>query len=150
MNRMVLGVIISAAVGFALAGCNTAESRMRSRPELVASLDPQIRAKIERGIVEPGYTPAMVFLALGKPTSPLRIDLDQTGDARWVYREFNNNDRDVVRGGFRQRIVFDPVRKSDVIITEAVDARLYPELQAHSLDVIFQNGRVVEVVRRAI
>ena len=132
------------------AGCSNIGTRMRERPALVASLDAETRGKIERGVVEPGFTPEMVYLALGRPTSPAGARIDETREGTWVYRDQHRNERDFVRAGHRRRVVFDPVRKSDVIITEPVDSRELPHLQEHSLHVTFRDGRVVEVMRAAL
>ena len=140
----VVACVLAAAI---LAGCNNAATRLRERPAAAAALAPEDHAKIERGIVEPGFTPEMVYLALGRPSSPVDADITQTRDATWVYRSFDRNDRDFVRAGFRRRVVFDPVRRADVIITEPVDPRQHPNLQERSLHVTFRDGRVVEVQR---
>ena len=131
-------------------GCSNTATRLRERPVAAAALDPSTRSKIEQGIVEPGFTPEMVYLALGRPSSPARADIESTRDGTWSYRDFHRNERDFVQAGFRRRVVFDPVRKSDVIITEPVDPRLYPHLQAHALEVEFRDGRVADIRRRAL
>jgi hypothetical protein len=135
---------------FAVAGCSNTATRFRERASSAAALNPETRAKIERHIVEPGYTPEMVYLALGKPTSPAGVNIDSTRDGTWTYRDFNRNDRDFVRAGFRRRVVFDPVRKSDVVITEPVDSRAFPSLQERTLEVEFRDGRVVDLRRSTL
>jgi hypothetical protein len=142
-------LLITVAV-FGLAGCNNAATRMQRRPAAATTLTSDARQKIGRGIIEPGFTPDMVYFALGRPSSPVDANIEQTRDGTWVYRSFNRNDRDFVRAGFRRRVVFDPVRKSDVIITEPVDPRSYPNLQEQSLHVIFRDGRVVDIQRAAL
>src|SRR4051812_49051606 len=134
-------------VGCALlgaSGCSTTATRLQERPSAVAALTPEARSKIEGGVVEPGFTPEMVYLALGKPASPANARIDVTRDGTWVYREFHANDRDFIRAGFRRRVIFDPERRSDVVITEPVDPRLFPNLQDHALYVTFRDGRVVD------
>lgn len=116
-------------------------------PTTATTLEPKIQEKVKRGIVEPGFTPEMVYLALGKPSEPAENIVDATSNGEWVYHDFNRNERDFIRAGFRRRVVFDPVRRSDVIVTEPVDPRLYPNLRAHSLHIVFRDGRVAEIVR---
>ncbi|MBI4622102.1 MAG: hypothetical protein HY736_02635 [Verrucomicrobia bacterium] len=134
----------------ATGGCNNATTRLRQNPTVAAALPPEIRQKIERGIIEPGFTPEMVYLALGRPTVPANADVALTRDGTWIYRDFNRNDRDFIRAGFRRRVVFDPVRRGDVIITEPVDPRLFPHLLEHSLHVTFREGRVVDIQRTTL
>src|SRR3954466_9152837 len=133
-------ILILALSGLAVAGCShNVGARLRQNPGAAAALTPETRDKIERGVVEPGFTPEMVYLALGKPSSPANLNLAQTREGTWEYRSFNRNDRDYVRAGFRRRVVFDPERRSDVIITEPVDPRMYPNLQEHTLVVTFRD-----------
>jgi hypothetical protein len=147
MHRALFLAAYAILVG--LTGCNTASSRLRNTPTTATSLEPAIRAKIDKGIVEPGFTPEMVYLALGKPTVPSEGLADATTNGTWIYRDFHRNDRDFVRAGFRRRVVFDPVRRSDTIVTEPVDPKAFPNLEPHSLHVIFRDGRVVELQRVA-
>lgn len=130
----------------ALAGCaNAARSRLESRPAAAAALDPATREKIKQGIVEAGFTPEMVYFALGQPTSPFNASIDQMRDGVWKYSNPYHNDRDFVRAGWRQRKVFDPDRRSDVIITEPVDDRAFPHLRDYTLEIEFRDGRVASV-----
>lgn len=133
-----------------LAGCNSPSARLRERPAAAAALDPATRSKIDQRIVEPGFTPEMVYLALGRPSSPARVDISATRDGTWTYRDFNPNDRDFVRARYRRRVVFDPVRRSDMVITEPVDARLHPALRERVLEVEFREGRVTDVRRGSL
>jgi hypothetical protein len=147
MQRLLLPAAV-AAVGL-LAGCNTASARLSKTPTTATRLEPDIQAKIKKGIIEPGFTPEMVYLALGKPTTPAEGLADATVNGTWIYRDFHRNDRDFIRAGFRRRVVFDPVKRADVIITEPVDPKLFPTLQEHSLHVTFRDGRVVDIQRVA-
>jgi hypothetical protein len=131
-------------------GCHSPATRLRDNPSAAAALDPATRAKIEHGVVEPGFTPEMVYLALGQPAVPTHPDVNATRDGTWVYRDANRNDRDFIRAGFRRRVVFDPVRKSDVVTTEPIDPRVMPTLQDRELHVIFRDGRVTEIQRVAL
>ncbi len=132
-----------AALLLAFAGCAT------HTPTTATTLEPKIHAKVQKGVVEPGFTPEMVFLALGQPTSPKENLADATRDGTWVYENYVRNDRDFIKAGFRRRVVFDPVKRSDVIVTEPVDPRLFPNLQPHSLHIKFRDGRVTEITRVA-
>ncbi len=146
MHRLLVTATVLS--GFALSACNTANSRLREVS--AANLpDAKTQAQIKRGIVEPGYTPEMVYLALGKPSVPAEGLADATTNGTWVYHDFHRNDRDFIRAGFRRRVVFDPVKRSDTVITEPVDPRTFPSLRAHSLHIMFRDGRVVDIQRIA-
>ena len=130
-----------------LMGCSHAAARLRSRPAAAAALSAGAREKIDQGVVEPGFTPEMVFFALGRPTSPINVDIDQTREGIWKYSNPHYNERDFIRAGWRQRKVFDPDRRSDVIITEPVDDRAFPHLRDYTLEIEFRDGRVTSVRR---
>lgn len=148
MHRFLVFVSIAVSSVFVTTACNTASSRLREVN--AANLpDAKTQAQIKKGIVEPGYTPEMVYLALGKPSTPAGGLADATTNGTWVYHDFHRNDRDFIRAGFRRRVVFDPVKRSDTVITEPVDPRSFPNLRAHSLHVTFRDGRVVDIQRIA-
>lgn len=146
MRPVLLVSILSLAV--LLAGCaNTLATRLRERAATVATLDPATREKIERGIVEPGYTAEMVYLALGRPLSPAKADISGTRDGTWTYRSFHAMDDDYVSGGFRHRRVFDPDLHAMTTTHEPVMAGMYRHLEDWTLWITFREGRVVEVKR---
>jgi hypothetical protein len=142
MHRLPL-FLAAAAVVVLTAGC------VSQSPTTSTSLEPAIRAKVEKGIIEPGFTPEMVYLALGKPTEPAESLADATTSGTWVYHNFNGDGREIVKPGFRRRVVADPAKKADVIKTEPIDPATLPKLGANSLHVTFRDGRVVEIQRVA-
>ena len=139
-----LPVLLACATAAFAAGCTTART-----PTTATSLEPKIRAQVEKGIVEPGFTPEMVFLALGKPTEPAQSIVDATTNGTWVYRDFQAKDRQLVKPGFRRHIVFDAAKKADVIVTEPLNRDAISKLQANSLYITFRDGRVVDIQRVA-
>lgn len=136
-------LLAAASVVFA-AGCATTRT-----PTTATKLEPNIRAQVEKGIIEPGFTPEMVFLALGKPNEPAASLVDATANGTWVYHNFSAGDRGILKPGFRRRIVYDATKQSDVITTERIDEKTAPNLQANALYVTFRDGRVVEIQRVA-
>lgn len=130
--------------GFAVAGCVT------KTPTTATKLEPKIQAKVKQGIVEPGFTPEMVYLALGKPTKPDEGLADATVNGTWVYQTFNADERGFLRAGFRQRVVFDPKKHADIVVTEPIDPTASPALSPRSLQITFRDGRVVEIARAAL
>jgi hypothetical protein len=135
---------IAAAAILLATGCTTTRA-----PTTATRLEPKIRAQVEKGVIEPGFTPEMVFLALGKPSEPAESIVDATANGTWVYHNFKGTDRGLPKPGFRRRVVFDSARQCDSITTERIDLKASPKLQANSLYVTFRDGRVVEIQRVA-
>jgi hypothetical protein len=51
----------------ALMACNTTGSRISRQQELFDSYPPEVQENIRNGVVEVGYTPEMVVMAIGEP-----------------------------------------------------------------------------------
>lgn len=143
MHRPTLVTLVALSL-LTVAGCNTANTRYQ-KVNATMMPDAKTQKQIKRGVIEPGYTPEMVYLALGKPSVPADGIVDATRDGTWIYNDFNGTDRDFVRAGFRRRVVFDPSRRTDTVVTEPLDTKAFPNLEPHSLHVTFHDGRVVEI-----
>ena len=61
-----------------MSGCDTINHRIGEKPDVFNRLDPKAQAEIRQGRVEVGYTPDMVYLALGKP--------DKIAGSTWYYK----------------------------------------------------------------
>ena len=132
-----------------IAGMMLAGGCATRSPTTATKLEPKIQAQVEKGLIEPGFTPEMVYLALGKPTEPAQSLADATTNGTWVYHDFHRNTGDIVKPGFRRRVVSESGKKNDVIKTEPIDPAVLPTLRANSLHVTFRDGRVVEIQRVA-
>jgi hypothetical protein len=127
-------------------GCTTPELRMQHHPAAVTALNDSTKAKVRRAEIAVGYTPQMVELAMGKP---LRILPAGHGKGpTWIYRDRVRNENDSVSGGFRRRIVFDPVLRGNVVVVESVDDRLFPNLRVHTISVDFKEGKVSSITTK--
>jgi len=142
MHRFI--VLLAAGTLVVLAGCTSTPA-----PTTATKLEPKIRSQVQKGIIEPGFTPEMVYLALGKPNEPADSLVDATTNGTWVYLDFSGKPDAIVRAGFRRRVVYDPAHKGEVIVTEPLDPKAYPNLRANSLQVTFKDGRVVDIQRLA-
>lgn len=145
MRRFLLVFIGAAFLG--VAGCNTRATRLAREPELFSSLDSATREKIARGEIDLGYTPELVRLALGEPSEQSASPDDGSGQTTWVYRTFHRDPKDIIAGGYRRRVVFDPVLRSETVIVEPIDDRLAAKLAPQSLRVTFRDGRVSLIER---
>jgi hypothetical protein len=125
-------------------GCSSVRT-----PTTATKLEPPIQAKVQKGVVEPGFTPEMVFMALGKPSEPTSTLSDTASNGIWIYHDYKPNGGDFLRAGFRRHVVFDAKRKADVVLTEPIDAPTASTLRENSLTITFREGRVVDIQRVA-
>lgn len=140
-------VAAAVVVVLAAAGCNSTAARIRANPALFDSLDAVTQRAIRRGEVRLGFTPEMVQLALGQPTLTAGGMAGTEEDSTWIYRDFSRNENDYVIAGHRRRVVFDPVRRGNVIIVEPADPRTDRHRTPSSLHIGFRDGRVIALER---
>ena len=145
MNRAALALFAICSASFT--ACHTANTRIRQQPDFFQTLDSTTQQKIRRGEVDVGFTPQMVQLALGNPTERTNPPNAGNGESRWTYRHFHYDRRDIIRGGYRRRIVFDPVLRADTVVVEPIDDRLAAKLAPQSLRITFRDGRVTMIER---
>ncbi|MBP6507371.1 MAG: hypothetical protein KA257_07380 [Opitutaceae bacterium] len=77
----------------ALTGCNTVTERIAEKHEAYDELEPEAQQAIKQGRVGVGFTPDMVYMALGQPT---KIVTSADGkETTWSFMNFNSPE-----GGF--------------------------------------------------
>ena len=74
-----------ALVAMAFAACSTVDSRIGRNQALFDSYPPEVQAKIRNGMVEVGYTPEMVIMALGEPSRRVEIQEEDRVAEVWTY-----------------------------------------------------------------
>lgn len=77
-GALVLAVILAAA-------CATTESRIRSQQALFDSYPPEVQQNVRNGVIEVGYTPEMVRMALGDPDRKSHVESDEGALEVWTY-----------------------------------------------------------------
>jgi hypothetical protein len=70
-----------------VAGCSTPQSRARANPEMLESFPPEVRAKVEAGEIDLGFTEEMVLMALGKPDRRYSELTEHGQTIVWGYHE---------------------------------------------------------------
>jgi len=83
--RSLAALLCAAAI--ALMACNTTGSRIRSQQELFDSYPPEVQESIRNGIIEVGYTPEMVVMALGEPDRKAVTKPENELAEVWTYRK---------------------------------------------------------------
>jgi hypothetical protein len=69
----------------AVMACSTTDSRIRSQQDLFDSYPPEVQQNIRNGIIEVGYTPEMVVMALGEPNHKEVTELEDGLAEVWTY-----------------------------------------------------------------
>lgn len=144
MHRAIL--FLSAMLGLlVLAGCDTFERRSKEKTAVLAALDPQTRAKLEHGIVEIGYTPDMVYLALGAPDDESETTTAQGKEKTWIFNSYHQDFAGNQQTGYRRVMVYNEKTKTQSLVMEPVYSNVYVDRTEERIRVTFRDGKVAVI-----
>jgi hypothetical protein len=134
-----------AVLALTLSGCSTINSRINERASVFYALDPATQDQIRHGQVGIGYTPDMVYMALGRPT---RSIVQQTSDRTaftWIYKSFYEEYAGSAFAGYHRYAVPDRAPGRYVIVTEPVYTDIYRERAEEYIRLTFRDGKVTAI-----
>ena len=128
-----------------LAGCSTFEKRSEEKSAVFAALDTEAQEKLSQGIVEIGYSPDMVYIALGSPDSKSEHTTAEKTDLVWIYSAYYSEYRGTSNVGYRRMVHYDPKTKSHIVYYEPVQVDHYEERVEDRIRVTFRDGKVAVI-----
>ncbi|HTX66131.1 MAG TPA: hypothetical protein VMD31_10185 [Opitutaceae bacterium] len=139
-----LPILLAAGLA-ALTGCSTVSSRIREKQAVFDTLPPATRAEIRRGQVGVGFTPDMVYMAIGKPDE-MRERVAAAGhESVWKYNMYYDRYVGSVRAGYRRWVRWDPRINAYRIYDEPMDASVYQPVRETYIRVTFRDGKVTAI-----
>jgi len=139
-----LPILLAAGLA-ALTGCSTVNSRIREKQAVFDTLPPATRAEIRRGQVAVGFTPDMVYMAIGKPDE-VRERVDAAGrETVWKYSVYYEVYEGSIRAGYRRWMRWDPRLNAYRIYDEPIDASVYQPVRETYIRVTFRDGKVTAI-----
>jgi len=135
-------------IAFALlgvVGCSTFEKRSLEKAEVFSKLDPATQEKLRREVIEIGYTPDMVFIALGKPDIKSQQITADSREETWTYNSYYSEYRGTETAGYRRIINYDPIRKTYIVYYEPVRVDVYRDHVEDHIRITFRNGKVAVI-----
>lgn len=142
MKKLIQVPLLVAAV-LALAACSTIGTRIHQNAAYFNSLDPNTRAKIAHGDVEIGFTPRMVYIALGNPDLKRERVTPQGRNEVWIYRSYYEYYDGTAMVGYRRWFV--PYGHFYRVYWEPVYRDYYHQETEDNIRVTFRNGRVIMI-----
>jgi hypothetical protein len=94
-----------------LAGCSTINSRIKENAAVFDSLPADVQEKISQGIVEVGYTPDIVYIAMGNPHEKRSSRSADRNKSTWIYNVYFQDWVGRVQLGYRRVVVYDEKTK---------------------------------------
>jgi hypothetical protein len=140
-NRSPAVVFFLALVSL-LSGCSTIASRIEEKAAVYDNLDPQVQAMIRQGRVELGYTPEMVYMALGHPDEHSEHVTTEGRQAIWIYTSTYETYAGTAQAGYRRVLVRNPQTNAAYIYLQPVYTDLYQDQTEENIRVIFHDGYV--------
>jgi hypothetical protein len=144
-RRSILALGVAAVALSFLAGCNTFNSRARQMSGVYDSLPASEQKRLERGTINVGDTPEMVYIALGNPDER-RDTLTADGSQNtWIYKTYWQQYEGTAWLGYRRVIVPARNGRGYVIFHEPVTQDVYRTRADEVIRVTFANGVVSQV-----
>ncbi len=158
-----------------LAGCesNGVSNRIQEKSAIFHTLTTEQKKSIEDGIVMPGYTTDMAYMALGKPTSVETKQKDDTKLILWSYKKFYPSGKmaDILTAYSRARnpnlLRSNSVESGTITVSDhapgtnpagrssgtgagvgtagTMDPLSLPDIPVYNLYVFFQDSQVVDI-----
>jgi hypothetical protein len=139
-----------AGLALLLGGCSTINSRIEEKSEAFSALDADIQNKIRLGRVEVGYSPDLVYIALGTPDERLNKTTKIGTTETWIYNSYRQEYLGSAHTGYRQYVVIDPKTRQAVVIYEPVYSSIYRDRVDERIRINFKANQVesIEQVKR--
>ena len=127
------------------AGCSSIASRIQEKSATFAALDAATQAKIQHGRVELGFTPDMVYMALGQPDETRVKTTSQATRTIWIYTSTNHEYAGTTEMGYRRVFMRDPRTGNVYVYLEPVYGDVYRERVQEDIRIVFEHGRVAVI-----
>jgi hypothetical protein len=128
-----------------LAGCSTIDSRIKEKAEVFAAADPATQESLRKGIVEIGYTPDQVYIALGTADDRRERITAKGRDLTWIYHSYHEDYRGTAMVGYRRLIAYDPVRRRNYVYWEPAMVDVYRGQIDERIRITFRDGKVAVI-----
>ena len=141
--RLPLILFLAAALG--LAGCSTVDKRIEEKSAAFAAYPAEIQENLRKGIVEIGYTPDQVYIALGKADDKRERVTARGRELTWIYHSYLEEYRGTALVGYRRRIAYHPVAKRNYVYWEPAMVDVYRGRMEERIRISFQDGNVAVI-----
>jgi hypothetical protein len=142
--RPILLALASASLFFAT-GCQTVDDRIREKPEVFAQVDKATQDKIKQGIIDLGFTPDMVYLALGAPNEK-RESITAAGRAEiWIYNTYYERYDGTAYIGYYRHVYYDPFLRTYRLYYHPAFADTYSSAKEERIRVVFKEGKAAVI-----
>jgi hypothetical protein len=143
MRHLFTLLLLSALVG--LTGCQSVDDRIKQKPDVFAAVDKATQDKIKQGIIDLGYTPDMVYLALGAPDQKRETVTAAGMSISWIYSTYYQRYDGTAFVGYERRVYYDPGIRSYRLYYHPAYIDTYHEEKDERIRVVFKDGKAAVI-----
>ena len=131
-----------------LAGCSTVNSRIHEKAAMFDALPAATQEKIRKGIVEVGYTPDMVYVAMGAPDEKRGTISKKGNRTTWIYNVYYQDWVGRRLLGYQRVLVRDSKTNRAYVLSEPVYEDIYRNRKEQRIRIEFTDGAVSVIEQR--
>ena len=121
------------------------DSRIKENPAVFAKLDAATQSKIKQGIVDPGFKPDMVYLALGAPDEK-RVSLSAASTkVIWIYNRYHERHGGMRHIGYHRGVYFDPRLPTHRVYYKPVLRDMHTLQKDERIRVVLKDGKAAVI-----
>lgn len=145
-NTSRISLLLAAGVAaLAVAGCNTFDSRAKQMSAVYDQLPASEQQRLQRGAINVGDSPEMVYIALGNPDEKRDTTTADGTKTTWIYNTYWQQYEGTAWLGYRRIIVPARGGRGYVVYHEPVTQDVYRTRVEDRIRVSFANGTVQSV-----
>lgn len=129
----------------ALAGCSTVQSRIEEKAAVFNTLPPETQARLQQGLIDIGYTPDMVYIAMGRADRVIERSSSAGRETVWIYNSYYQQYEGRQFAGYQRSIYFDPLIRAYRVYYVPVHTDVYTDRVEEAARVVFQDGKVTSI-----
>ena len=143
MKHLLTLLLFSVLIG--LTGCQSVDDRIKQKPDIFAAVDKATQDKIKQGIIDLGYTPDMVYLALGAPDQKRETITAAGNSVSWIYSTYYQRYDGTAFVGYERRVYYDPGIRSYRLYYHPAYVDTYHEERDERIRVVFKDGKAAVI-----
>jgi hypothetical protein len=137
--------LLVTVLALVLSGCSTVESRIEEKSAIFNALPTEAQSRIKQGLIDVGYTPDMVYIAMGRADRVVERSTAAGTETVWIYNNYYQEYQGTQFAGFRRSVYYDHRIKAYRVFYQPVHADVYADRVEEVARVVFKDGKVESI-----
>ena len=145
MKLRVLAWILGMLCLLGMVSCTTFERRVEEKKEIYNALDQETKARLKEGVIRPGDSMDMVYIALGKPDEESLQIKEGSRKVTWVYNSYYQVFMGYAYTHYYRHVVYNPRTRSYRVFYVPTREPVYETRAEERIRIDFENGKVFAI-----